>query len=47
MFLFLEEEERKHLAKWLMQLSLEDKFGRDWCGLGLVNGEVSIEANEE
>lgn len=39
-----EEEERKMLAKWLMQLSFVDKFGRDWCGLGWSNGEVRMEA---
>ena len=40
-----EAEERKMLAKWLMQLSFVD--GRDWCGLGWANGEVRMEAIEE
>ena len=39
-----EEEERKMLAKWLMQLSFADELGRDYCGLGWSNGEVRMEA---
>lgn len=42
-----EEEERKMLAKWLMQLSFADEFGRDYYGLGWTNGEVRMEAIEQ
>lgn len=42
-----EAEERKMLAKWLMQLSFADELGRDWCGLGWSKGEVRMEAIDE